>query len=223
MSIKSDNESMARLYTESVDVHALVPKQGVDTLDEYLNGLVGTSIREVLDKESYLSLYMMNKHGIRGATSGDDKDLRDFSDAVGRFVNRKISEVRPAEREYYTPEFKEKHNYAEYEEIDKQERSINPFKARKEAGGDMEAYNKALAQRKALRQAKSETEYGRALTARDRQYDQEVKDYHNTPMTKEYLSDDGSAEYKKLEHVFNRLVGGQSATSEYDDNNVVDV
>ena len=206
-----------------VEEHSLMPREGIQSLEEYLNELVGMTIREVLDKESYLSLYMMNKHGIGGASSGSDADMRDFARAVGAFVNRKIHDHRPnmEDRGYYTQEFKDKHNFDEYEKL-RQDTRINPLQIRREEG--VEAYERARQQISDARERMRNSEYGKAVQALDDQYEQAVKDYHNTPMTKEYLTDDGSPEYQKLEKIFNRLKGGQAATSEYErGGNVVDV
>jgi len=222
MSIQKDNDAMARLYTENVDVQSIVPKQGVDTLDEYLDGLVGMTVKDVLDKESYLSLYMMNKHGVMGTPAGNEKDLKEFSSAVVAFVNRKVNDHRPRmeDREYFTPEFKDKHNFDEYEKL-KRGTLINVIRIKREQGD--EAYKRAKQQISDNREKMRNSEYGKAMEALENQYDQAVKDYHNTPLTKEDLANDGSPEYQKLEKMFNRLVGGQTATSEYDDNTVVDV
>jgi hypothetical protein len=53
--------------------------------------------------------------------------------------------------------------------------------------------------------------YQRGMSMVEREYDQAVKDYHNTPLTVEYLTDDGSEAYDELVTAFAKL-GGESET-----------
>ena len=217
-------KSFKQFFVEEHKASDLMPREGVQSLEEYLNTLVGMTIKEVLDKKSYLSMLMMNKHGMGGIPSGSDADIRDFARAVVDFVNRKITDHKPRmeDRSYNTQEFKDKHNFDEYEKL-RQGTRINSLRIKHEQG--VEAYERARQQISDARERMRNSEYGKAVQALDDQYEQALIKYWNTPMTKEYLADDGSPEYQKLEKIFNRLKAGQPAISEYerDGSNVIDV
>ena len=53
--------------------------------------------------------------------------------------------------------------------------------------------------------------YQRGMSMIEREYDQAVQDYHNSPLTVEYLTDDGSEAYDELVTAFAKL-GGESET-----------
>ena len=53
--------------------------------------------------------------------------------------------------------------------------------------------------------------YQRGMSMVEREYDQAVQDYHNSPLTAEYLTDDGSEAYDELVTAFAKL-GGESET-----------
>jgi hypothetical protein len=161
---------------------------------------------------------MGNKYGFGSADSGD-KAVQKFTDALVRFVNRDILKHRPTEREYETEEFKKAHNYDEYQAITKERNAV--FREMMGKTGDE---RKALYKKKdAIEDRLSNTEFAKAMRAKNDEYDQSVEDYHTSPLTKEYLSDDGSQEYKNLELAFKNLLASRSSSTKEDDTSYIDV
>jgi hypothetical protein len=106
---------------------------------------------------------------------------------------------------YETDEFKEVHNYEEYAKLDKQRRLALRDRFTARHAKDEEALAKASAAYDALTNQIGDTEWMVAWReARDTE-DQGVKDFHNTPLTKEDLSDDGSEEYAQLKQAYEVL------------------
>ena len=187
---------------------ALVPRGG--TLEDFLRSLEGKTIKNILDDSSYMNLYMGNKYGIGGQREGSDKDATDFANKLVRFVNRDIKNMRPEVREYETDEFKEEHDYESYREArsKKARLGFDRIKARKEDDGTLEEIQNQIDE---LQDFLSNHPYQRGMSMVEREYDQAVKDYHNTPLTVEYLTDDGSEAYDELVTAFAKL-GGESET-----------
>ena len=187
---------------------ALIPKEG--TLEDFLRSLEGRTIKDILDDSSYMNLYMGNKYGIGGAREGSDKDATDFANKLVRFVNRDIKSMRPEVREYETDQFKEEHDYESYREArsKKARLGFDRIKARKEDDGTLEEIQNQIDE---LQDFLSNHPYQRGMSMVEREYDQAVKDYHNTPLTVEYLTDDGSEAYDELVTAFAKL-GGESET-----------
>ena len=187
---------------------ALIPKGG--TLEDFLRSLEGKTIKQILDDSSYMNLYMGNKYGIGGAREGSDKDATDFANKLVRFVNRDIKKMRPEVREYETDQFKEEHDYESYREArsKKARLGFDRIKARKEDDGTLEEIQNQIDE---LQDFLSNHPYQRGMSMIEREYDQAVKDYHNTPLTVEYLTDDGSEAYDELVTAFAKL-GGESET-----------
>ena len=187
---------------------ALIPKGG--TLEDFLRSLEGKTIKQILDDSSYMNLYMGNKYGIGGAREGSDKDATDFANKLVRFVNRDIKSMRPEVREYETDQFKEEHDYESYREArsKKARLGFDRIKARKADDGTLEEIQNQIDE---LQDFLSNHPYQRGMSMIEREYDQAVQDYHNTPLTVEYLTDDGSKEYDELVTAFAKL-GGESET-----------
>ena len=187
---------------------ALIPKGG--TLEDFLRSLEGKTIKQILDDSSYMNLYMGNKYGIGGAREGSDKDATDFANKLVRFVNRDIKSMRPEVREYETDQFKEEHDYESYREArsKKARLGFDRIKARKEDDGTLEEIQNQIDE---LQDFLSNHPYQRGMSMIEREYDQAVQDYHNSPLTVEYLTDDGSKEYDELVTAFAKL-GGESET-----------
>ena len=187
---------------------ALIPKGG--TLEDFLRSLEGRTIKDILDDSSYMNLYMGNKYGIGGAREGSDKDATDFANKLVRFVNRDIKSMRPEVREYETDQFKEEHDYESYREArsKKARLGFDRIKARKEDDGTLEEIQNQIDE---LQDFLSNHPYQRGMSMIEREYDQAVQDYHNTPLTVEYLTDDGSEAYDELVTAFAKL-GGESET-----------
>ena len=187
---------------------ALIPRGS--TLEDFLRTLEGKTIKQILDDSSYMNLYMGNKYGIGGAREGSDKDSMDFANKLVRFVNRDVLKHRPKEREYETDQFKEEHDYESYREArsKKARLGFDRIKARKEDDGTLEEIQNQIDE---LQDFLSNHPYQRGMSMIEREYDQAVQDYHNTPLTVEYLTDDGSEAYDELVTAFAKL-GGESET-----------
>ena len=99
---------------------ALVPQSG-EPLSSFLHRFKGDTIKQILDKSTYINLYFGNKYGLGGPADGRDKAIQDISDSLVRFVNRDENGRGPdsfRDRVYETEEFQAKHNYAEYQKLD---------------------------------------------------------------------------------------------------------
>ena len=188
---------------------ALIPKGG--TLEDFLRSLEGKTIKQILDDNSYMSLYMSNKHGIGGQREGSDRDAMDFANKLVQFVNRDIGKKRPKEREYETEEFKRENDYDSYREAryNKTKLSMDRNKARRE--GKEDEMNKLNDEIDKLEDFMSNHPYQRGMRMIEKEYDKAVKDYHNTPLTVEYLLDSSSDRYDDLVAAYAKL-GGQSET-----------
>lgn len=201
-------------FFESRD-EGLIPGDSNMSFEDFMKTLEGSTISELLNKGSYIRMYMGNKYGF-GSLEDRDQDIQNFTNALGDFVNKDILKHRPTERVYDTPEFKDEHNYAEYERLNNERRAIF-----RELLGKSPEQRKEIEQRKrALEDSISNTEYSKAVRAADREYDEAVKNYHNTPLSSRELSDDGSPEYAKLKNAYNKLMGKEVQSI---DNDIIDV
>ena len=187
---------------------ALVPSAG-EPLSSFLQRFEGSTIKQILDKSSFVSMYFMNKYGIGGAAQGADKAIQEFTEDLTQFVNRDEkgrgpSSFRP--RVYETDEFKAKHNYEEYEELDRQYRQAFKKKILARRAEDKEALAAAEKEQKGFSDAMANSEFGKAEKAARNAEDEYVETLHNTPLSSDQLSDDGSEEYKQLEQSYNRVL-----------------
>ena len=187
---------------------ALVPSAG-EPLSSFLQRFEGSTIKQILDKSSFVSMYFMNKYGIGGAAQGADKAIQEFTEDLTQFVNRDEkgrgpSSFRP--RVYETDEFKAKHNYEEYEELDRQYRQAfkKVFLARR--ADNKEALAAAEKEKAKFSDTMANSEFGRAEKAARNAEDEYVETLHNTPLSSDQLSDDGSKEYKQLELSYDRVL-----------------
>ena len=188
---------------------ALIPKEG--TLEDFLRSLEGKTIKDILDDSSYMNLYMGNKYGIGGQREGSDRDATDFVNKLTRFVNRDIGKKRPKEREYETDQFKEENDYESYRKA-RHKKAVLGFERNKARREDREdEMNKLNDEIDKLQDFLSNHPYQRGMSMIEREYDKAVQDYHNTPLTAEYLTDDGSEAYDELVTAFAKL-GGESET-----------
>ena len=188
---------------------ALVPRGG--TLEDFLRSLEGRTIKDILDDGSYMNLYMGNKYGVGGQREGSDRDATDFVNKLTRFVNRDVGKKRPKVREYETEDFQREHDYEGYNKARSQKArlGLNRLKARRE--GKEDEMNKLNDEIDKLQDFLSNHPYQRGMSMIEREYDQAVQDYHNSPLTAEYLNDDGSEAYDELVAAFAKL-GGESET-----------
>jgi len=188
---------------------ALVPKGG--TLEDFLRSLEGKTIKDILDDSSYMNLYMGNKYGIGGQSEGSDRDATDFANKLVRFVNRDVGKKRPKVREYETDEFKEEHDYESYRKARHKKAVLGMDRIKARRAGDDEFHMELQNQIDELQDFLSNHPYQRGMSMIEREYDQAVQDYHNSPLTAEYLTDDGSEAYDELVTAFAKL-GGESET-----------
>ena len=188
---------------------ALVPKGG--TLEDFLRSLEGKTIKDILDDSSYMNLYMGNKYGIGGQSEGSDRDATDFANKLVRFVNRDVMKHRPREREYETDRFKEEHDYDSYREARHKKARLGMDRMKARRAGDDEYFMELQKQIEELDDFTSNHPYQRGMSMINKEYDRAVEDYHNSPLTAEYLTDDGSEAYDELVTAFAKL-GGQSET-----------
>jgi len=188
---------------------ALVPRGG--TLEDFLRSLEGKTIKDILDDNSYMSLYMGNKHGLGGQAEGSDRDAMDFANKLVRFVNRDVMTHRPREREYETAEFKKEHDYEGYNKARSQKARLGLDRIKARRAGDDEYFMELQNQIEELDDFTSNHPYQRGMSMINREYDKAVEDYHNSPLTAEYLTDDGSEAYDELVAAFAKI-GGQSET-----------
>ena len=188
---------------------ALIPKGG--TLEDFLRSLEGKTIKDILDDSSYMNLYMGNKYGIGGQREGSDRDATDFVNKLTRFVNRDVGQKRPKVREYETEDFKRENDYESYRKArhKKATLGLDRLKARRE--GREDEMNKLNDEIDKLQDFLSNHPYQRGMSMIEREYDKAVQDYHNSPLTAEYLTDDGSEAYDELVTAFAKL-GGESET-----------
>ncbi len=188
---------------------ALVPRGG--TLEDFLRSLEGKTIKDILDDNSYMSLYMGNKHGLGGQAEGSDRDAMDFANKLVRFVNRDVGQKRPKVREYETEEFKKEHDYDSYREARSKKARLGLDRLKARRAGDDEYFMELQNQIEELDDFTSNHPYQRGMSMINREYDKAVEDYHNSPLTAEYLTDDGSEAYDELVAAFAKI-GGQSET-----------
>ena len=187
---------------------ALVPSAG-EPLSSFLQKLEGSTIKQILDKTSVLNIIIMHVHGIGGAAQGSDRAIQDFSEDLTRFVNRDEKGRGPGSfrpRVYETDEFKAKHNYDEYKELDRQYRQAFKKKILARRADDKEAFAAAEKEREELSAAMANSEFGKAEKAARNAEDEYVETLHNTPLSSDQLSDDGSEEYKQLEQSYDRVL-----------------
>jgi len=189
--------------------NALVPSGG--TLEGFLRSLEGKTIKQILDDSSYMNLYMGNKYGIGGQREGSDRDATDFVNKLTRFVNRDIGKKRPAEREYEKEEFQKENDYQGYSKARSQKARLGLDRMKARRAGDDEFHQELQGKIDKLDEFLSDHPYIRGLRMIEKEYDKAVEEYHNTPLTAEYLLDDSSDRYDDLVAAFAKL-GGQSET-----------
>jgi len=209
-----------KVYYEN-RAYALVPQQ--DTLEGFLRSLEGRSIKDVLDDASYMRLYFGNKFGLGGpASNTTEAGLQKFVGALSNWVNRDVFKARPKEREYDTPEFKERYDHDSYRKARhgqararmdlnkarRAERDPRGPRGHMFSGDDIPELE---AQIKEFDDVLDDHPYITAVRQIDSEYDKAVHDFHNAPLTDEYLTDDGSEAYDNLVAAFTNL-GGTSET-----------
>jgi len=192
------------------DKMALIPRGEEITLDDFMDTLVGTTIETILNKRTFIGLYMGNKYGLSGAGGGKDKDVTEFVESLVRFVNRDAQGRGPGDegfrpRVYETDEFKKAHNYDEYRDLDQQRRVALKarFMARRE--DDEVALANANQLYDDFTNQINNTQWMDAWRQARDEEDDYIKKLHNTPLNKEKLSPDGSKQYEDLRIAFDNL------------------
>ena len=194
------------------DNMALVPQGNYESIESFMDTLIGSTIDEISDKRTYIGLYMGNKYGLGGAGGGKDEAIEHFVESLLRFVNKDDQGRGPHSpdggfrpRVYDTDEFKIANNYEEYQALDQQRRQAfkAKFMARKEEddvalAAANELYDDVTSQM-------NNSQFGVASRVAHQEEDEYVKRLHNTPFTKEKLSPDGSPDYEQLRQAFDQL------------------
>jgi hypothetical protein len=171
--------------------------------EAFMETLEGWTIQKILDRSTYINLYIGNKYGIGNDATGAAGATQEFSDKLVRFVNQDIMKFRP--RVYETDEFKKAHNYDEYQALDKQRRLALKDRFIMRRAEDKKGLAKATAAYDTLTAQIGNTEWMNAWQQARKEEDQGVKDFHNTPLSKEDLGDDGSEEYSQLKQAYDSL------------------
>jgi len=210
-----------KIYFESRDL--TVPRQ--DTLEAFLRSLEGKTIKDAKDPFEFNRLFFSNKYsfaGLPGTPEADssnpeeqhDYNINEFGKALIDFLLRDIAKYgygKMEDREYNQPEFMKEYDYDSYRQArsDQARTGIARNQARRE--GNDEEYKRLEKKYEELGDFISNHKYPRAMRMIDREKDEAREKYLNTPMTAEYLSDDGSELYTNLVTTFAKL-GGDSET-----------
>ncbi len=210
-----------KIYFESRDL--TVPRE--DTLEAFLRSLEGKSIKDAKDPFEFNRFHFSHKYnrtGVGGQPEDDasdpeeqhDYNINEFGIALVKFLQRDISKYgygKMEDREYNQPEFMKEYDYDSYNKARSQQArtGIARNKARRE--GNDEEYKRLEDKYKELGDFISNHKYQRAMSMISREKDEGLEKYLNTPMTAEYLSDDGSELYTDMVTAFAKL-GGDSET-----------
>ena len=210
-----------KIYFEGRDL--TVPRQ--DTLEAFLRSLEGKTIKDAKEPFEYNRFHFSHKYshaglpGIPEADSSDpeeqhDYNINEFGKALIDFLLRDIAKYgygKMEDREYNQPEFMKEYDYDSYRQArsDQARTGIARNQARRE--GNDEEYKRLEKKYEELGDFISNHKYQRAMSMISREKDEAREKYLNTPMTAEYLSDDGSELYTNLVTTFAKL-GGDSET-----------
>ncbi len=108
---------LKQLLTEGHDLQAYAPKiMAANTFTEFLNSLVGTKMKALLDAASFARLYIANKYGFNNTVKSDKQVLlNQLLSSVADYINfKKIHPLRTKldamdAEEKKTPEYQEFH------------------------------------------------------------------------------------------------------------------
>lgn len=207
------------------DIDALSGLRQTQSLEDYMTGLEGRTVQDILDETSIVRLFMGNMYNIGGTididydtadfTDGRNKAIEDFSEALSIFVNRDDEGRGPhptgdhdrgfRPREYETDEFKNANNYKEYRDLEHQRRLAWKDKIDAQKAGDDEAMAAANDKMDDFQRQINMSQFINAQRKAKDEEDKFVHDLQNTPLTKDKLSPDGSTEYENLRQAFNRV------------------
>jgi hypothetical protein len=182
--LEEDNELLAQLKTS--------PSFG-----DFLRSITGKTRKDILDSASYARLYVGNRFGITSAANDESNPevlLSKFLTKLGDFANQGVKEHRPRLAE--TEEFKKKYGYDEYLRQEQERRDLMKAVIKAPSGPEKD---KA---RKIQRAFRNTSEYAEAMRAQNKEEDQAVKDFHNRPIERGELVNDGSDKYTELANLF---------------------
>ena len=178
----------------------MVQIQSGKSFGDFLRGLTGKSIKDVLDSGSFARLYSMNMHGIGGNKNSPDAPavlLSRFLTKLGDYVNQDITNLRSGAAE--TDEFKKKHDYEGHLEREKERKDLfRQIMTEK----DPEKKSELRQQMNAFR---NNSQYAEARRALYKKEDVVVDEFHNSPIKPGQLVNDGSNEFKELEDMYNKV------------------
>lgn len=165
---------LKQLLMESMDVERFKPNLSkANTFNDFLKSLVGVKLKDLLDVNSFMSLYLMNKYGF---SERDDQDLKvlyfNLLENTARFINwRKIGPLRKKIDDIDAAE----DNTPEFQEYRKKLHSLVKQIIKAQADKNMEILPKLRAEKSALINPKS---YGKNME----DMDAIVKEFHNSKL-----------------------------------------
>ena len=191
----------------SEDVEALANINKDLSFDEFIDEvIVNSNYEKIRNQDTYVSLYTMNLGGI-----GSSTPMSEFTQKMAGFFNPLLlpdgSGKRPRPEE--TPEFAEKHNKAEYDELDAAQRQAIRRKLQARRDKDDAAEKQAEAEADELGQRMRNTEFQIARQKVYKQTEQYVEDLFNTPITRsdvDGLKAKYPEQYADLEQAYNNMV-----------------
>ena len=191
--------------SEDVEVLANINKDL--SFDEFIDEvIVNSNYEKIRNQDTYVSLYTMNLGGI-----GSSTPMSEFTQKMAGFFNPLLlpdgSGKRPRPEE--TPEFAEKHNKAEYDELDAAQRQAIRRKLQARRDKDDAAEKQAEAEADELGQRMRNTEFQIARQKVYKQTEQYVEDLFNTPITRsdvDGLKAKYPEQYADLERAYNNMV-----------------
>ena len=191
----------------SEDVEALANINKDLSFDEFIDEvIVNSNYEKIRNQDTYVSLYTMNLGGI-----GSSTPMSEFTQKMAGFFNPLLlpdgSGKRPRPEE--TPEFAEKHNKAEYDELDAAQRQAIRRKLQARRDKDDAAEKQAEAEADELGQRMRNTEFQIARQKVYKQTEQYVEDLFNTPITRsdvDGLKAKYPEQYADLERAYNNMV-----------------
>lgn len=200
--LEEDNEILAQLKTS--------PSFG-----DFLRSLTGKTRKDIFDSASYARLYVGNRFGITSAANDESNPevlLSKFLTKLGDFANQGVKEHRPRLAE--TEEFKKKYGYDEYLRQEQERRDLMKAVIKAPSGPEKDKARK-------IQQAfRNTSEYAEAMRAQNKEEDQAVKDFHNRPIERGELVNDGSDKYTELANLFYDIQQMRSGNVEIEDQEI---
>tara|TARA_A100001515_G_scaffold41634_2_gene32796 strand:+ start:8052 stop:9425 length:1374 start_codon:yes stop_codon:yes gene_type:complete len=180
------------------------------TFKEFMNSLVGKTRQQIFDAGSYAFLFTGNKYGMTSAFS-DEKNpevlMTRFLQNLGNYLNKKADKIRSGAAN--TEEFKKKYDY--YGEHKDNERKR--FELGRKAISLPDGPEKDAA-RKEFYAFSNDSKYSIARDELTKKEDKMMEDFHNAPIEREDVKNDGSGDYVKLGLMFQRILRMQKGLNE---------